>query len=139
MKRVALENALEKFGVPAKVQNVVIGPTVTRYEIEMPEGISVKKILSLDADIAYALSAKGQIRIEAPIPGRSKVGIEVPNDKVAKVSIKDVLLSKNFHFLHRLLLLHLAKTSLELSRFATFKKCHTFLLQERLVLVRAYA
>ncbi len=95
-KRVALENALENFGVPAKVQNVVIGPTVTRYEIEMPEGISVKRILSLDADIAYALSAKGQIRIEAPIPGRSVVGIEVPNSKVAKVSIKDVLQSKEF-------------------------------------------
>ena len=96
MKRVALENALENFGVPAKVQNVVIGPTVTRYEIEMPEGISVKRILSLDADIAYALSANGQIRIEAPIPGRSIVGIEVPNNKVAKVSIKDVLQSKEF-------------------------------------------
>ena len=96
MKRVALENALENFGIPAKVQNVVIGPTVTRYEIEMPEGISVKKILSLDADIAYALSAPGQIRIEAPIPGRSIVGIEVPNSKVAKVSIKDVLQSKEF-------------------------------------------
>ncbi len=95
-KRVALENALEKFGVPAKVQSVVIGPTVTRYEIAMPEGISVKKILSLDADIAYALSARGQIRIEAPVPGRSIVGIEVPNDKVAKVSIKDVLMSKEF-------------------------------------------
>lgn len=96
MKRIALENALENFGVPAKVQNVVIGPTVTRYEIEMPEGISVKKVLSLDADIAYALSAKGEIRIEAPIPGRSIVGIEVPNSKVAKVSIKDVLQSKEF-------------------------------------------
>ncbi len=95
-KSVALENALENFGIPAKVQNVVIGPTVTRYEIEMPEGISVKRILSLDADIAYALSAKGQIRIEAPIPGRSVVGIEVPNSKVAKVSIKDVLQSKEF-------------------------------------------
>lgn len=95
-KRVALENALENFGVPAKVQNVVIGPTVTRYEIEMPEGISVKRVLSLDADIAYALSAKGEIRIEAPIPGRSIVGIEVPNNKVAKVSIKDVLQSKEF-------------------------------------------
>lgn len=95
-KRVALENALEKFGVPAKVQSVVIGPTVTRYEIAMPEGISVKKILSLDADIAYALSARGQIRIEAPVPGRSIVGIEVPNNKVAKVSIKDVLMSKEF-------------------------------------------
>lgn len=96
LKRIALENALENFGVPAKVQNVVVGPTVTRYEIEMPEGISVKKILSLDADIAYALSANGQIRIEAPIPGRSMVGIEVPNTKVAKVSIKDVLQSKEF-------------------------------------------
>ena len=96
LKRIALENALESFGVPAKVQNVVVGPTVTRYEIEMPDGISVKKILSLDADIAYALSANGQIRIEAPIPGRSMVGIEVPNTKVAKVSIKDVLQSKEF-------------------------------------------
>lgn len=95
-KRVALENALEQFGVPAKVQSVVIGPTVTRYEIAMPEGVSVKKVLSLDADIAYALSAKGDIRIEAPIPGRSIVGIEVPNNKVAKVSIKDVLESKEF-------------------------------------------
>ncbi len=96
LKRIALENALENFGVPAKVQNVVVGPTVTRYEIEMPEGISVKKVLSLDADIAYALSANGQIRIEAPIPGRSMVGIEVPNTKVAKVSVKDVLASKEF-------------------------------------------
>lgn len=96
LKRIALENALENFGIPAKVQNVVVGPTVTRYEIEMPEGISVKKILSLDADIAYALSANGQIRIEAPIPGRSIVGVEVPNTKVAKVSIKDVLQSKEF-------------------------------------------
>lgn len=96
-KSVALENALESFGIPAKVQSVVIGPTVTRYEIEMPEGISVKRILSLDADIAYALSANGQIRIEAPIPGRSIVGIEVPNKKVAMVSIKDVLNSKEFN------------------------------------------
>ena len=96
-KTIALENALESFGIPAKVQTVVIGPTVTRYEIEMPEGISVKKILSLDADIAYALCANGQIRIEAPIPGRGIVGIEVPNAKVAKVSIKDVLNSKEFN------------------------------------------
>ena len=96
-KTVALENALENFGIPAKVQNVVIGPTVTRYEIEMPDGISVKRILSLDADIAYALCAEGQIRIEAPVPGRSVVGIEVPNKRIAKVSIKDVLSSKEFN------------------------------------------
>lgn len=96
LKRVALENALENFGIPAKVQNVVVGPTVTRYEIEMPDGISVKKILSLDADIAYALSANGQIRIEAPIPGRSMVGVEVPNTKIATVGLKDILQSKEF-------------------------------------------
>ncbi len=96
LKRVALENVLENFGVPAKVQNVVVGPTVTRYEIEMPEGISVKRILSMDADIAYALSANGEIRIEAPIPGRSMVGIEVPNSRIAKVSVKDILASKEF-------------------------------------------
>ena len=94
-KRVALENALANFGVPAKVINVVIGPTVTRYELQMPEGISVKKVLTLDADIAYALSATG-IRIEAPVPGRNVVGIEVPNGKIAKVSIKDILTSKEF-------------------------------------------
>lgn len=94
-KRVALENALESFGIAAKVQNVVVGPTVTRYELQMPDGISVKRVLNLDADIAYALSAKG-IRIEAPVPGRSVVGIEVPNSKVAMVGIKDVLQSKEF-------------------------------------------
>lgn len=95
-KQVALENALEKFGIPAKVQSVVVGPTVTRYEIAMPEGISVKRILTLDNDIALTLSARGDIRIEAPIPGRNIVGIEVPNDHVLKVSIKDVLQSKEF-------------------------------------------
>ena len=94
-KRVALENALATFGIAAKCENVIIGPTVTRYELHMPEGVSVKRVLSLDADIAYALSAKG-IRIEAPVPGRSVVGIEVPNSKVAMVGIKDVLQAKEF-------------------------------------------
>ena len=137
-KRVALENALEKFGVPAKVQSVVIGPTVTRYEIAMPEGISVKKILSLDADIAYALSAKGEIRIEAPIPGRSIVGIEVPNNKVAKVSIKDVLQSKEFTMSPSPLAFALGKDITGTVR-VTFKKCRTFWLLVLLALVRVFA
>ena len=97
-KTVILENTLEEFGVPAKVQNVVIGPAVTRYELEMPSGITVKKILNLSSDIALALEANGgDVRIEAPVPGRNVVGIEVPNDKVATVSLKDVLISNEFN------------------------------------------
>lgn len=96
-KTIILENTLQEFGVPAKVQNVVIGPAVTRYELEMPMGITVKKILNLSSDIALALEANGgDVRIEAPVPGRNVVGIEVPNDKVATVSIRDVLMSNEF-------------------------------------------
>ncbi len=93
-----LEHTLEDFGVPAKVQNVVIGPAVTRYELEMPTGITVKKILNLSSDIALALEANGgDVRIEAPVPGRNVVGVEVPNDKVAMVSLRDVLISNEFN------------------------------------------
>ena len=95
-KRVALENALETFGVPAKVKNVVVGPAVTRYELEMPQGISVAKIKNHDDDIAYALAAEGAIRVEAPVPGKSVVGIEVPNASIATVSLRDVLDSNEF-------------------------------------------
>ena len=95
-KRVLLENALETFGVPAKVQSVVVGPAVTRYELEMPMGISVQKIKNRSDDIALALAAEGSIRIEAPIPGKSMVGIEVPNSSIATISLKDVLTSREF-------------------------------------------
>lgn len=97
-KTIILENTLQEFGVPAKVQNVVIGPAVTRYELEMPMGITVKKILNLSSDIALALEANGgDVRIEAPVPGRNVVGIEVPNDKVAMVSLRDVIISNEFN------------------------------------------
>lgn len=95
-KRVALENALEMFGVPAKVQGVVVGPAVTRYELEMPQGVSVSKIKSHVDDIAYALAAEGAIRVEAPVPGKSVVGIEVPNAAIATVSLRDILESNEF-------------------------------------------
>lgn len=95
-KRLMLENTLETFGVPAKVQGVVIGPAVTRYELEMPQGISVQKIKNRADDIALSLAAEGTIRIEAPIPGKSVVGIEVPNASIATISLKDVLMSKEF-------------------------------------------
>ena len=91
-----LEVALENFRIPAKVTDVVIGPAVTRYEIAMPPGISVKKVLGYSDDIAMALEAKGDVRIEAPIPGKNAVGIEVPNDTIATVGLREVLGSKQF-------------------------------------------
>lgn len=96
MKREELEMALDTFGIPAKVIGVVIGPAVTRYELEMPAGISIKRLLSIQDDIAYNLSSNGDIRIEAPIPGRRAVGIEVPNDKVATVGLRDIIMSREF-------------------------------------------
>ncbi len=95
-KRLLLERTLETFGVPARVTGVVIGPAVTRYELEMPQGVSVQKIKNRADDIALSLAAEGAIRIEAPIPGKSVVGIEVPNTSIATVSLKDVLISKEF-------------------------------------------
>lgn len=85
-----LENTLKNFGVDAKVTQIKIGPAVTQYEIQPAQGVKVSKIVNLHSDIALALAAK-DIRIEAPIPGRSAVGIEVPNDKISLVSLKEVL------------------------------------------------
>ena len=95
-KRMQLETALDMFRIPAKVIGVVVGPSVTRYELEMPPGISVKKIVTHSDDIALALAAKGDVRIEAPIPGKSAVGIEVPNENIATVSMKEILTSPEF-------------------------------------------
>ncbi len=96
MKREELEIALDTFGIPAKVIGVVIGPAVTRYELEMPAGVSIKRLLALQEDIAYNLSSNGDIRIEAPIPGRRAVGIEVPNERVATVGLRDIITSREF-------------------------------------------
>ncbi len=85
-----LENTLKDFGVSAKVTQIKIGPAVTQYEIQPAQGVKVSKIVNLHNDIALALAAK-DVRIEAPIPGRSAVGIEVPNEKISLVSLKEVL------------------------------------------------
>ncbi len=95
-KKVQLEYALETFNVPAKVVAITIGPAVTRFELEMPVGISVKKIVAHADDIALTLAANGGIRIEAPIPGKSAVGIEVPNDRIATVGLKEILTAPEF-------------------------------------------
>jgi S-DNA-T family DNA segregation ATPase FtsK/SpoIIIE len=86
---------LESFGVQARVVNVVHGPTVTRYELQPARGVKVSRFTSLTNDIALALAAVS-IRIEAPIPGKSAIGIEVPNLNTELVVLKDILGSENF-------------------------------------------
>ncbi|CAM3073246.1 DNA translocase FtsK [Filibacter tadaridae] len=88
-----LERTFLSFGVKAKVTQVHLGPAVTKYEILPDTGVKVSRIVSLADDIALALAASG-IRIEAPIPGKSAIGIEVPNNSVAVVSLREVIEAK---------------------------------------------
>nr|WP_304215530.1 DNA translocase FtsK [Fredinandcohnia onubensis] len=85
-----LEKTFHSFGVKAKVTKVHLGPAVTKYEVYPDVGVKVSKIVNLSDDLALALAAK-DIRIEAPIPGKSAVGIEVPNSEIAVVSLREVL------------------------------------------------
>ncbi|MFD2171284.1 DNA translocase FtsK [Tumebacillus lipolyticus] len=90
-----LEQTFESFGVSVKVVNAQIGPAVTQYEVQPAVGVKVSKIVNLSDDIALALAAK-DIRIEAPIPGKSAIGIEVPNTEVAVVTQREVLEASEF-------------------------------------------
>jgi len=90
-----LESTLESFGVSARVVNTVVGPTVTRYELSLATGVKVNSIMKLSNDIALALAAP-QIRIESPIPGKSLLGIEVPNKKITLVTIREIIESEEF-------------------------------------------
>ena len=90
-----LENVLSNFGITAKVVNATQGPTVTRYEIEPAPGVKVSRIVNLTDDIALNLAAQ-HIRMEAPIPGKSAIGIEVPNKMTEAVHLRDVLDCSDF-------------------------------------------
>lgn len=90
-----LEKTLSDFGVEAKVNQVTVGPTITRYEIQPSPGVKVSKIVNLTDDLALSLAAKS-IRIEAPIPGKSAIGIEVPNEESQIVGLREVLESDEF-------------------------------------------
>lgn len=90
-----LEATLESFGVRARVLEVVRGPAVTRYEIQPDIGVKVSRIVNLTDDIALALAAK-DIRMEAPIPGKSAIGIEVPNSEVSLVTMREVMETSTF-------------------------------------------
>ncbi|WP_059170167.1 DNA translocase FtsK [Bacillus sp. FJAT-27445] len=85
-----LERTFHSFGVKARVTQVHLGPAVTKYEVHPDVGVKVSKIVSLNDDLALALAAK-DIRIEAPIPGKSAIGIEVPNSEVSMVGLREVL------------------------------------------------
>lgn len=88
-------NTLKSFGVTVRISNICRGPAITRYEIQPGAGVPVKKIKTLENDIALYLAA--QIRIEAPVPGKSAVGIEVPNTVKDMVTLREVLASPQFH------------------------------------------
>lgn len=85
-----LEKVLKDFDITGKIVQVNIGPTVTQYELELKAGTKVNKLLSIQREIALALAAK-EIRIEAPIPGKNTIGIELPNKILSSVSFKEVL------------------------------------------------
>ena len=90
-----LQKTLYSFGVSAKVENVSVGPSITRYELKPAEGVRVNKIANLADDIALSLAAE-TIRIEAPIPGKQAVGIEIPNKEKEVVSLRDIIDSSEF-------------------------------------------
>jgi S-DNA-T family DNA segregation ATPase FtsK/SpoIIIE len=90
-----LVQTLESFGVSARVIHIHRGPAVTRYEIQPQVGVKVSRIVNLADDLALVLAAK-DIRIEAPIPGKSAIGIEVPNSEVAMVGLRDIIESDDY-------------------------------------------
>lgn len=92
-----LDDAFYHFNVPAKVENVVVGPSVTRFELSVEKGVKVSRITNLQDDIKMALAAK-DIRIEAPIPGTSLVGVEVPNVETRSVNLSEIVFSKKMKF-----------------------------------------
>lgn len=92
---IKLVDTLKNFGIQSEVDKVNIGPTVTKYELKIASGTKVNKITSLSNDIALSLAAT-DVRIEAPIPGKSAVGIEVPNKYKTEIRLKDIINSNEF-------------------------------------------
>ncbi len=100
-KATSLIQTLESFKLRVKITNILIGPNVTKYELQPELGLKVSKFNSLSNDIALALAAKA-VRIEAPIPGKQAIGIEIPNDKAMMVGLKQVLSSPKNDFDNKL-------------------------------------
>ena len=106
--KLIIQKTLESFGIPVEMGEVNVGPTVTQYTLKPEDGVKIAAITALHNDLALALAAH-PIRIEAPIPGRSLVGIEVPNQAVATVALREILESETFQKRRSNLLLALGK------------------------------
>ena len=118
---VLLENVLRDFGITAKVVEVNSGPSVTQYELEVQSGTKLNKILSINREISLAL-AKKDVRIQAPIPGKSTVGIEIANDEIKPVSLREILEAIPQNKANSKLLVALGKNIMGKSVFAEIDK-----------------
>lgn len=116
-----LEKTLRDFGIIGKVVEVNSGPSVTQYEMEIQTGTKLSKLLSINRELSLAL-AKKDIRIEAPIPGKSTVGIEIPNETVAMVSLREILENVPQNKVGNKLLVALGKNIMGKSLFAEIDK-----------------
>ena len=106
--KLLIQKTLESFGIPVEMGEINVGPTVTQYTLKPEDGVKLSAITALGNDLALALAAH-PIRIEAPIPGRSLVGIEVPNQSVATVHLREILESEAFQKRRSSLMLALGK------------------------------
>ncbi len=108
-KATMLEQTLNSFKIPAKVVSITKGPAFTRFELQIPQGIPVKKVTSYIDNIAMTLESQGAVRVEIPIPGKNAFGVEVPNEKISTVGLKDILDSYSFNSSKSLLTFALGK------------------------------
>ena len=116
-----LQNVLKDFEVYAKVVEVHVGPSVTQYELELKSGTKMNKITSLHSEIALALAAK-DVRIEAPIPGKSTVGVEIPNKINSMVSFREIIASFPKDKLNNKLMVALGKDIMGVPRYCEINK-----------------
>lgn len=116
-----IKRTLQKFGIDVEMDEVTIGPSVTRYAIKPAEGVKLSKIVSLQDNLAYALAAH-PIRIEAPIPGKSLVGIEIPNTTKTTVGLASLLADSKFEESEKPLLVSLGKGISGEAHFANLAK-----------------
>lgn len=116
-----IEGTLEQFGIDANVVEVATGPTITRYEIQLGAGIRVARIVSLADNIAMDMAAT-MVRVEAPIPGKAAIGLEIPNSKSSMVNIRELVESKEFMDHPSRLCVALGKDVAGLNRYADLTK-----------------
>lgn len=117
-----IKRTLQNFGIVVELDEISIGPSVTRYAIKPAEGVRLSKIVALQQNLALALAAKGGIRIEAPIPGKSLVGIEVPNTAKTTVGLASLLSADEFQNSNKALPVALGRDIGGLSHFANIAK-----------------